>query len=190
MLKTIEITAATVQQVAQPLPEKVMNFVFKMMHGFYGTLFLSKYSSGLVDPAGKDLGIQSARKVWAHGLREFDESVLIEAMGRCKTKHVEFPPSLPQFVVLCQQSLPPKLYISAAPAIGMGQQLRSSYARRARETIARKTAEALERNSGRVNVPQGLDGLKQAIADAVRCAGGDEAQELVRLDSILPTVAA
>ena len=161
-----------------------------MLHGFYGALFLSKYATGQVDEAGKDRGIGSARKVWAHGLREFDEAVLIEAMGCCKTTHVEFPPSLPQFVVLCVASLPPTPYVPVAPVISMGQELRSSYARRARETIARKAAEALERNTGRVNVPQGLDGLKQAIADAVRCAGGDEAQELVRLDSILPTVAA
>ena len=161
-----------------------VNSVFKVMHGFYGSLFLSKYATGEVDKAGHDAGIISARQIWAHGLRDFDLSTVKAALAKCLTDHPEFPPSLPQFVTMCRAAEPRKAYRAGPPAIGMSQQLVSQYARQARE-ITRKHDEASRTNwAGIRKIPTGLGGLKLAIADAVGAAGGDEAAELRRLDSM------
>lgn len=163
------------------------NDVFKVLHGFYGVLFLSKFATGQLDDKGRDMGIASARAVWAHTLQGFGELDVIAALDACKAAHPEFPPSLPQFVALCRAAAPRKVYKPEQPALGMSQQLRSQHAARAREVIARHHERAITRRTGHVDLPPTLDGLKQAIANAVATAGGDEVAELVRLDRLLPT---
>jgi hypothetical protein len=160
------------------------NDVFKVLHGFYGALFLSKYATGQLDEKGRDQGIGSARAVWAHTLQSFGEQDVIAALEACKAAHPEFPPSLPQFVSLCRAAAPRKVYKPEQPALGMSQQLRSQMAARARATIAKHEHRALERRTGDRALPMSLDGLKQAIASAVATAGGDEVAELVRLDRL------
>lgn len=158
-------------------------FVFRVLHGAYGTLFLNRYASGKVDDKGSDLGQVSAIRVWSHGLRAFDAEVIKTALDRCMERDPKFPPTLPELQVQCRAAAPRKTFTPEGPrAIGMSDQLRSSYARRLRDVIAKHEERRVHRATGYRELPKSLDGLKAAVADAVACAGGDEAAELLRLD--------
>lgn len=193
MLKPITVTAGDVQQSARAAANENVGSVFKVLHGFYGNLFLSKFATGSLhgkdekDADGKsiegqDKGVISARGIWGHGLRDFDLATVKTALQRCLTAHPEFPPTLPQFVALCAACRIRVVHLHAVPAIGMGQPLRSQYAAAAREIVAKYAAKAAKAAEENKPPPTGLDALKQAIADAVRSAGGNEAAELRRLD--------
>ncbi|AVQ81677.1 hypothetical protein C4F17_12355 [Variovorax sp. PMC12] len=167
---------------AQPQPDEgIVNNVFKVLHGYYGNLFLSKFASGVTDSAGRDKGVASARTVWAFGLRCFEESTVVRALDQCQERHPEFPPSLPQFLALCAACAPRETY-QPANAIGMSSALRSQYARQARAINEKHAERARGRATGERPLPAGLDGLKLAIANAIGCAGGDEAGALLILD--------
>jgi hypothetical protein len=182
MLKPIDPGAARRPQ-AEPLPPEAVNHVFKVLHGFYGNLFLSKFATGHADEAGDDQGITSARQVWGHGLRDFDIPTIKAALLQCLKAHPEFPPSLPQFVGLCAANRVTETY--KFPAIGISAELSGRYAREAREALARAREKLVHKETGYLPLPKSLDGLKQAIARAVAEAGGDEAAELHRLDLML-----
>jgi hypothetical protein len=170
------------RQPREPLPPEVVNNVFKVLHGFYGNLFLSKFATGDVDPqSGEDRGLASARNVWGHGLREFDASTIKTALGRCIERHTEYPPNLPQFTQLCMACKVREVYkLPEQPAIGISDELRAEIIAAQRQK-ARELAEEIRA----AQAPKELDALKQAIASAVAAAGGDEAMELLRLDRML-----
>lgn len=153
------------------------NNVFKVFHGFYGNLFLSKFVNGQSGEDG-DQGVVSARSIWAHGLRDFDLSVVKTALARTMDAHQEFPPTLPQFVALCKACAPRKTFQPALPPVSID-----------RAAQAKKARELSESIKATPPTSTGLDLLKQAIADAVRCAGGDEGAELARLDRMFNGVA-
>jgi hypothetical protein len=184
MFKPIVVTPETVAQVAASAEAKraQASSVFKVMHGFYGNLFLSKFASGQLNDAGDDIGVINARSIWGHGLVTFDELTIKTALSNCMDRHPEFPPSLPQFVLLCRAATPRKVYRPAVPEIEMSQGLRSEYARKAREINTKHAERAQQRVTGFIPLPMSLDGLKQSIAQAVALAGGDEAATLMRLD--------
>lgn len=173
---------------------RVSNRVFKTLQGMYGSLFLSKFSTGKVLPNGGDAGVISARDVWAVSLQRFDAGTVGTALDRVLTDFPEFPPSLPQFVALCHACRPREAYKPAANVIGMSQTLRSEYAAKAREINQKHAQRAVDKRLGAqadMGSYAGLDGLKSAIANAVACAGGDEVAALLRLDAMLsPKVAA
>lgn len=161
--------------------------VFMVLHGFYGNLFLSKWATGSME-GGEDQGVRNARRVWAHGLRDYSAEVVKAALARCQTVHPEYPPSLPQFVALCAACKPREAWKPpvVAPSLEMSPELRA-----ARIKAHREKAEALLRQMKERQAVSGLDSLKQAIAQAVADAGGDEVAELLRLDRMLaPKVAA
>lgn len=188
MLKQIVSAApgfVTLGQAAQEVEKKavpieVVNQVFKVLHGSYGSLFLAKFATGELDEAGKDKGIKSTRQVWAHGLRGMDAPTITAALERVLDTHPEFPPTLPQFIALCKASKP-----SERPAelkqLGASGQAYSDATKAAREAalskIKRHKAEPVEESP--------LNQLKSAIAGAVALAGGDEVKELMRLDALL-----
>jgi hypothetical protein len=189
---------AIVQQPSEAKSERfdAVNDVFKVFHGFYGNLFLSKYSTGQVGKAGdvnasgrsiegQDLGVLSAKQIWSHGLRGFDRSTIKSALTQCMERNPEFPPSLPQLVALCKAAQPRAAYVPDIPAIAMGAPLRSRYAAQAREINAKHAAQVVQKRLGAIEFAPGIDGLKQAIAGAVGAAGGDEVHELLRLDKLL-----
>lgn len=161
--------------------------VFRVFHGFYGVLFISKFATGQVNSQGKDKGILSARNVWAFELHKFDRVTVGAAIEVCKIMHQQFPPSLPEFLGHCKALQPRKTYQAVAPEIEMGQRLRSEYAKHARGINAKHANRARDRMIGDVEKPSGLAGLKLAIAAAVGAAGGDECTELLRLDRMLAT---
>jgi hypothetical protein len=151
--------------------------VFMVLHGFYGNLFLSKFSTGSAE-GGEDQGIANARRVWAHSLRDFDGETVKLALRRCQQAHPEYPPSLPQFVALCGACKPREVYRPPvqAPALEMSEELRAAKIAKERERLA-EIAKRIKDNPD-----SGLTLLKQAIARAVADAGGDEVAELLRLD--------
>ena len=183
MFKPVQVAAAAAQpgQPQQSIDDSGIKRVFMVLHGYYGNLFLSKFATGHVEN-GEDEGITNARKIWAFGLRDFDAGTIKTALRLCQQAHPEYPPSLPQFAALCAANKPRAVFMPAQAAIGMGQELRSRYARQAREIIAKHHAKAAAMRTGHVDLPPGLDGLKIAIAVAVAAAGGDEAATLTRLD--------
>lgn len=184
MFKPIKINVGDITDQAAKAAQStaVASTVFRAFHGYYGNLFTSKFATGIVDASGKDQGILSARKVWSYELSRYESHTVANAVESCKAMHPEFPPSLPQFVALCAANAPRKTYKPAIPEIAMSQGLRSQYARQAREINARHAAKAASMKTGFSELPMSLDGLKQAVAQAVALAGGDESQTLLRLD--------
>ena len=190
MFKPVALTADEIRTPTPPLPEQAVNNVFKVFHGFYGNLFLSKFSTGEVDAQGGDAGIVSARQIWGHGLRNFDAGTVKAALAQCMAPHPEFPPSLPQFVALCRANAPREAYRAPQPVIGMSQELRSQYTAKARAAATARLEQIMTIKTGYIEVSQDLTGLKLAIANAVACAGGDEVAELRRLDAMFAPKAA
>lgn len=167
MLKPLSVSTESLGK-PQPTTDLAAR-VFRAMHGYYGNLFLSKFANGVLDSQGQDMGTTDAMKVWAYELRRFDDKTVLAAIDRCKSEHKEFPPSLPQFVDLCKAMAPRQVFKALPPA-----PVADSQAKR----------DALEKLKGLKSkaAPSGLQLLKEAIADAVRCAGGDEAKTLRRLE--------
>ena len=155
--------------------------VFRVLHGMYGVAFTSKWASGVTTPAGGDAGVESARAIWAHGLRGFSDDAVKDALRDCLTLHPEFAPSLPQFVSLCR-ARERSAAVAPQSAISMSAELRSQYTERARAAVAAHRDRLVELRSGYRELPQSLNGLMQAVASAVACAGGDEAGTLARLE--------
>jgi len=184
MFKPIVVSENQFRKEQPVIAEADVKRVFMVLHGFYGNLFLSKFATGAVE-SGEDQGIANARKIWAHGLRDFDGETIKSALRGCQDRHPEFPPSLPQFVALCAASKPRETY-RTSNRLGMSDQLRSRYARQAREINAKHAERAANRKTGFKPIPPGLDGLKQCIANAIGAAGGDEAAALLRMDRQFP----
>lgn len=171
MFKPALLTTEQFKTLPVKTDESTANYVFKVLHGAYGNLFLSKFASGVTDEKGRDMGVGSARKVWAYTLRDMPGSVVGTALERCQAENPEFPPTLPQFVALCKACAPREVYQWALPAPSVD-----------RTAQARKARELLESIKATQHMPSGLTLLKRAIADAVATAGGDEVAELLRLD--------
>ena len=106
MFKPALVTPEQFKAAPVATDESTANNVFKVLHGAYGNLFLSKFTSGVVDVKGRDQGIASARKVWAYSLRDVPESVVLDALDRCQRDDPEFPPSLPKFMEFCRACAP------------------------------------------------------------------------------------
>lgn len=183
---------AEAEQAQREHSLKRVSRVFQVLHGYYGTLFLTKFTNGVLNADGVDEGLLSTQRVWSSALGEFDGQIIRTTLDRVQSAHPEFPPSLPQFVAICRACAPREASTASHPnngprALSMSGELRSSYAARARAVVEKHDALARQRRSGAPVFDQGLAGLKQAIARAVADAGGDEAAELVRLDHMLPT---
>ena len=169
MLKPLSVST---ESLAKPQPTTDLAArVFRAMHGYYGALFLSKWANGVVEN-GVDCGVSDAVKVWAYELRRYDAKVVLEAIGRCKTAHPEYPPSLPQFVALCEAAKPREVF----RALPMSAELHTERSKQHREKL-RALRASLEPKP-----ETGLALLFAAIANAVACAGGDEAGTLARLE--------
>jgi hypothetical protein len=154
--------------------------LFMLLHGMYGNAVLDKYRTGQTEDNGEDVGMATARAVWLNGLREFDTSIVMKALGRCAEKHKTFPPTLPEFRDLCKAFQPARWDATkSAPMLEMSDALRAEHVERARRVV---TERRLQRE-GAVQISDGLPGLHVLIAKAVGYAGGDEAATLLRLDA-------
>lgn len=177
MFKPALVSVDQFKNKPETVSESTVNNVFKVLHGYYGNLFLSKYASGVLDDRKRDMGVASARTVWANGLTLHDDGVVITALERCKTEHPEFPPSLPQFEALCKACAPRKTHQHPV-AIAMNADLRAQRLKAAREAALKSVTPSAKKQTLIVGLPL----LKQLIAQAVGLAGGDEAKTLMRLD--------
>ena len=95
---------------AEPLVSPAVRKLFILLHGSYGSLFISKFSTGEKDAKGHDKGIRAAMKVWESKLQRFPNDVLETAADRLTAEHPEFPPNLPQFEALCVAVMPRPTY--------------------------------------------------------------------------------
>lgn len=163
---------------------KAVRSLFMLFHGMYGNLFLSRYATGELDHEGKDKGVKSAMVIWQSDLARFDGDVLRAAAERCKADHVKFPPTLPEFLVICRALQPRRTHFEAQGAIAMSDGLKSSYTARARAQAMATYRANVAAEVGAVRVDGGLSGLLQLVAAAVGLAGGDEVGALRRLDAV------
>lgn len=92
--------------------------LFLLMQGSYGTAFLSKFSSGVLE-GGQDMGMRAALKVWGAALRKYSPDVIETAAARISESHPEFPPSLPQFEALCRAATPRRTYAEEAGLLAL-----------------------------------------------------------------------
>lgn len=109
------LAAQAVQQTQAPAAEPlqvnpVVRKLFMLLHGSYGNLFISKFSTGEKDAQGRDKGIRAAMKVWESKLAQYSADVVETAAGRMTAAHAEYPPNLPQFEVLCIAAMPRQTY--------------------------------------------------------------------------------
>ena len=98
------------QQDAQGGTNPAVKNLFLLLQGSYGSLFLSKYATGVKNDKGHDLGIRATMKVWDSALGKYPADVVESAAARLMTEHREFPPNLPQFVALCEAATPRQSY--------------------------------------------------------------------------------
>lgn len=92
--------------VAGPVVRKL----FVLLQGSYGTLFVSKFATGLQDGQGRDKGIRAAMLLWQSRLARFPADVVEAAAERLAAEHAEFPPNLPQFERMCEAAMPRQTY--------------------------------------------------------------------------------
>ena len=161
--------------------------VFMAFHGFYGTMFASKFAIGQLDENGMDVGTMNAKRTWAWGLRAFSNSTVKRALDSIlsdpASKFKSQIPHLGEFCALCREFAPVATLKPGTLALTTrpDPKARADRAEKNRAMLARyrykPEAEAAP--------TPGLDALKQVVAQAVGLAGGDEAAELHRLDLML-----
>jgi len=186
--KVIDITAQDLaNKVLSPECLALANRVFKLLHGAYGTLFLSRYATGEIDGDGADLGVKNARRVWAHYLSDVPHAAIFGAINRMPKEHLEFPPSAAQFRALCMREadeIKAKDKVEEArKALPASGKAFSDATKRSREAAFHSISQA-RRLDRSVQVSEGLELLISVVAEAVANGGGDEVGELRRLNQM------
>lgn len=115
-MRDVSVLAAEVVQQAQAggtdavLAGPVVRKLFVLLQGSYGTLFVSKFATGLKDDKGRDKGIRAAMLLWDARLARFPAEVVEAAAMRLTGEHPKFPPNLPEFEALCEAAMPRQTY--------------------------------------------------------------------------------
>ncbi|WP_240466930.1 hypothetical protein [Comamonas sp. lk] len=84
--------------------------LFVVLQSAYGTAFLSKFSTGELNDRREDKGMRAAQLVWDAALAEFADDVIEAGSKSIQRECPEFPPSLPQFLKVCEALTPRKTY--------------------------------------------------------------------------------
>ena len=84
--------------------------LFVMLHGAYGSAFLSKFHTGQLDDDKQDKGVRMAMLVWDAALAKYSDEVVELAVGRIKRASPEFAPTLPMFERECEAAQPAQTY--------------------------------------------------------------------------------
>lgn len=95
--------------------EDIAKHVFRVLHGAFGNLFLSRFATGQVED-GEDAGVKNARRMWAFGLRDYHVVTVKAALARVLDTGGEYPPTLPQLRALCAAISPRQ---ASVPAVDM-----------------------------------------------------------------------
>lgn len=175
-------TAVAALQPAAANDGSAADAVFRAMHGFFGQLWLTKFATGQVLADGSDAGVQGAKRMWAHGLRSFDAATVKAALHELSEAAGEYPPSLPQFIALCRSHQPRKATVLALP----NRAPNGEAALAEREKLRALRADA----AAHAGPLEGIPTLIAAVADALGCAGADEAAELRRMNALFERVPA
>ena len=110
------ITTLAHASFQQPNPEPIdenraaVKNLFLLLQGAYGSLFLTKYATGVVDDDNRDLGVRAALAVWRAQLAKYSPSVIEQAAMRLPDEHPDFPPNLTQFEAICRALTPRKTH--------------------------------------------------------------------------------
>lgn len=88
--------------------------LFVLLHGAYGSLFLSKYATGEKSESGGDRGVAAAMLVWDAALAKYTPDVIEAAAKRLMAESPEFAPNLPQLEKVCEAITPRKTYAEEA----------------------------------------------------------------------------
>lgn len=88
--------------------------LFVLLHGAYGSIFLSKYATGEKSEAGGDKGVAAAMLVWDAALSKFAPDVVEAAAKRLMSEDPKFAPNLPQMEKVCEAIVPRKTYAEEA----------------------------------------------------------------------------
>lgn len=88
--------------------------LFVLLHGAYGSLFLSKYATGEKSASGGDKGVAAAMLVWDAALSKYTPDVIEAAAKRLMGEAPEFAPNLPQLEKVCAAITPRKTYAEEA----------------------------------------------------------------------------
>ncbi len=106
------------EAAAQPRPRRkacsTVRKLFVFLHGAYGSVFLSKYSTGEKNDKGSDKGVVAAMLVWDAALGKFAPDVIEAAAKRLMDEDPKFPPNLPQMEKVCNAITPRKTYAEEA----------------------------------------------------------------------------
>lgn len=109
------VRAAAARPASALAGERLGLGVFKLLHGAYGSLFLSKFSTGELYESGphkgKDKGVRVAAVVWGEALSKWPRDVVFDAVNRAVAESADFPPNLPVVERHCQALIP------AAPCV-------------------------------------------------------------------------
>ncbi|WP_370682245.1 hypothetical protein [Comamonas sp. GB3 AK4-5] len=84
--------------------------LFVVLHGAYGSAFLSKFNTGQLGADGQDKGVRMAMLVWDSALAKFTDDAVELAVERIKRASPEFAPTLPMLEKECEAAMPVKPY--------------------------------------------------------------------------------
>jgi len=102
----------------QPAPKgdnPTIRKLFLILHGSYGSLFTTKFSTGERDANGKDKGIRAAMLVWESALAKYSPDTIETAAKRLADECPDFPPNLPQFEAICRAVMPRQTFRDEQP---------------------------------------------------------------------------
>jgi len=114
-----EMASQAIQTAGQqPAPRgdnPTIRKLFIVLHGSYGSLFTTKFSTGERDANGKDKGIRAAMLVWEAALAKYSPDTIETAAKRLADECPAFPPNLPQFESICKAVMPRKTFSDDQP---------------------------------------------------------------------------
>ncbi len=84
-----------------PLPIVWVERIFEHLHGRFGNAFLAKWQIGLTNPAGLDIGVENAKKVWASELSGYS----LDEIKCGLSARYSYPPSLDEFQNNCRPEI-------------------------------------------------------------------------------------
>lgn len=163
--------------------------IFSMLHGHYGSKFTGQFALGVLDKKGKiDLGVKSAQTIWLASLKGFDDTCVIDAVGRLlrDEKFHEWPPTLSRIIAGCESQKHQSLEAFKAykppvtKLIGASREALDAHGRKVRaEAAARMAAQAAARR-GEIDpvAGEGVPALLALASRAIALAGGDEVAAL------------
>lgn len=102
--------AALHEGAREPAENPAVKNLFLVMQGCYGSLFLSKFATGVLDDRGRDLGVRAAMRVWRTTLGKYTADVIEAAVARLTAEHPDYPPNLPQFEAMCRAATSRRTY--------------------------------------------------------------------------------